>query len=240
MMTTVAALAALALAVAALGMLLARPQTTAAAESGGLVRQITVVGSGDVKVVPDTVQVQVGVQTQAPSAQAALNDNNAQMAALLNKLREAGIAPTDIQTSNVSVWPRYTGDGRTVEGYEANNSVTVKIHDITRTGELLDQVVAAGANTISGVSFTVDDPKALQQNARNAALTDARARAEAMAQSIGGSLGQVLSITENIGTPPPQPYRMEMAQTGAGTSSVPIQPGEQTITAQVQVTYELR
>lgn len=244
MVTTVAALAALVLGAVALALLLARPQATAAATAGGAVRQITVVGSGDVKVAPDTAQVQVGVQTQAASAAEALSQNNAQMEALLARLREQGIADTDIQTSYVSISPRYNYNEPTPkqEGYDANNSVTVTIRNIGQTGQLLDQVVQAGANNIGGINFTVDDPAALQTNARNAALADAKARADAMAQAVGGSVGQVLSVTENIGSVTPQLYdqRIEMAQTSGGSNAVPIQPGQQTITAQVQVTYELR
>jgi hypothetical protein len=208
------------------------------------VRQITVVGSGDVKVAPDTAQVQVGVQTQAPTAREALSQNTAQMEALLARLRESGIEDKDIQTSSVSIWPRYGNNGANttrIDGYDANNSVTVTIRNIVQTGELLDRVVEAGANNIGGISFTVDDPSALQTNARNAALADAKTRAEAMAQAVGGSVGQVLSITENIGSATPQFYdQRAMANETVAGSAVPIQPGQQTITAQVQVTYELR
>ncbi len=236
--TTVAALAALALGAAALALLLARPQATSAATVG--VRQITVVGNGEADVTPDTARVQMGVQTQAASAAEALNQNNAQMEALLARLREQGIADKDIQTSSVSIWPRYGSSSTQIDGYDANNTVTVTIRNIAQTGQLLDQVVAAGANNIGGISFTVDDPSALQTNARNAALTDARARAEAMAQAIGGTVGQVLSVTENIGQPPQLFERSMAADQATGGSAVPIQPGQQTITAQVQVTYELR
>lgn len=241
-LTTVAALAALALGVAALVLLLARPQATAAATLG--VRQITVVGNGEADVTPDMARVQIGVQTQAASAGEALSQNNANMEALLARLREQGIANQDIQTSSVSISPRYdyNGPSPTQNGYDANNTVTVTIRNIAQTGQLLDQVVQAGANNIGGINFTVDDPSALQTNARNAALTDAKTRAEAMAQAVGGTVGQVLSVTENIGQPP-QVFERAMAASGgalADTANVPIEPGQQTITAQVQVTYELR
>lgn len=241
MVTTVAALAALVLGAVALAVLLARPQATAAATTSGAVRQITVVGSGDVKIAPDTAQVLVGVRTQAPTAREALSQNNAQMEALLARLHESGIEDKDIQTSSVSIWPRYGSSDTQVDGYDANNSVTVTIHNIAQTGELLGRVVEAGANNIGGINFTVDDPSALQTNARNAALVDAKARADAMAQAVGGTVGQVLSVTENIGQPPQTFERFATATAyAADTANVPVQPGQQTITAQVQVTYELR
>lgn len=240
MLATVAAVIALALGAAALGMVLARPQPLAAATTDMAVRHITVIGTGDVNAAPDTAQVQVGVQTQADSAQEALTQNNSQMTALIDQLKQLGIAERDIQTSNVSIWPRYGMNGTRIEGYEANNTVTVKIRDITQTGELLDNVVEVGANNVSGIGFTIDDPSALETEARNAAIADARARAEAMAQAIGGAVGQVLNITESIGSVPPPMYEQRMMAADTDGGSVPVQPGEQTITAQVQVTFELR
>lgn len=237
MWTSVAAILALAFGVVALGMLLTRP---AAATNIASVRQITVVGTGEVKAAPDTAQVQVGVQTQAPSAQEALNQNNTQMTALINRLKELGIAEQDLQTSHVSVWPRYGVDSNTIDGYEAHNSVTVKIRNIAQAGELLDQVVEAGANNISGIAFTIDDPSTLETNARNAAIENARTRAQAMAEAVGGSLGQVLSITENIGSPPAPVFQERMMAADEAGGAVPVEPGEQTINAQVQVTFELR
>ena len=239
--TPVAALGALALGAVALGMLLARPQSIATAQTAAPLRQITIIGTGEVKAAPDTAQVQVGVQTQAPTAQEALSQNSQQMTALINRLKESGIAAEDMQTSSVSIWPRYDTNGTQITGYEASNSVMVKIREIARAGELLDRVVEVGANNVSGISFTIDDPSALEQNARDGAIANARQRAEAMAQTLGDSLGQVLSVTENIGqVPPPQPFYAPAAAEAAADRAVPIEPGQQTISAQVQITYELR
>jgi uncharacterized protein len=233
-----AALMALVVIAGSVVALLLRPQPLAAQTPTGA-RQITVVGQGETTGTPDTATVQLGVQTSGESAQQALGENNAQMQALIAKLKELGVAEADIQTSNVSIYPRYNNDGQGINGYDANNSVSVTIRNIRETGALLDQVVQAGANNVGGISFGVDDPSALEQQARDAAIANARQRAEAMAQTVGGGIGQVLSITENIGSAPPVPFaaRMEAADTAG---SVPIQPGEQTVTAQVQITYELR
>lgn len=233
------ALVALVIATGALVALLIRPQTIAAATSGTPVRQITVVGAGDAKGTPDTATVQLGVQTEAATSREALTANNTQMQALIAKLKEQGIADKDLQTSNVSIYPRYDNDGRNITGYQVSNMLTVTIRNVSQTGDLLDKVVDAGANNISGVSFSIADPAALEQTARDAAIANARARAEAMAKAIGGTVGQVLSITENIGSQPPVPM-MERAQMADSAGSVPIQTGEQTINAQVQVTFELQ
>lgn len=217
--------------------LLLRPQPLAAATPTGA-RQITVVGNGETTGTPDTATVQLGVQTSADSAQQALSANNTEMQALIAKLKELGVAESDIQTSNISIYPRYNPDGQGINGYDATNSVSVTIRNISQTGELLDQVVQAGANNVGGISFSVDDPSALEQQARDAAIANARQRAEAMAQAVGGSIGQVLSITENIGSAPPIPLAVGRAE--AAADAVPIQPGEQTVAAQVQITYELQ
>lgn len=237
---SVLTLVALALAVGTLATLWFRPRPTAAqaATTTTPVRQITVVGEGKTNAAPDTATVQIGVQTEAPTAREALTANNTQMAALIAKLKELGVADRDLQTSNLSIWPRYDNRGRQIEAYQVTNTVSVKIRNIADAGNLLDQVVDAGANNISGITFLIDDPSALQKSARDAAIADARQRAEAMAQAAGVTLGQVLQISETISTPPVYPMmRAEMAD---AAGSVPIQTGEQTITAQVQMTFEIR
>ncbi len=234
------AVAALVFAAGALGAVLSRPRTNAAATNATPVRQITVVGQGKTVAVPDTAVVQLGVQTLADTAREALTQNNAAAEALLAKLRELGVADRDIQTSSVNIWPQYDRDGTRVTGYQVANTVTVKIRNIEQTGALLDQVVDAGANNVSGISFTIDDPSALEQEARNQALSNARARAEAMARTTGASIGEILYITESIGMQPPVPLFEAAAAAEAADTRVPVEPGEQTVTAQVQVTFELR
>ncbi|MCU0492646.1 MAG: SIMPL domain-containing protein [Chloroflexaceae bacterium] len=232
------AIALLALA-GAFGFLFSRP---AQAQGGTFVtpRSITVVGNGDVKVQPDTAHVQIGVETSAATTTEALAQNNSQTEAIIAKLKELGIAEKDIQTSNFSINAQYNQDGREVTGYSVNNMVSVTIRDLAQAGALLDQVVQTGANRVYGISFSVNDPTALQSQARDKAMAEARARAEGLAKGANGSVGQVLTISEQIGAvqiPLPM-MRAEMAQ--AAGSPVPVQAGEQTITAQVQVTFELR
>lgn len=234
-------LATLAVAVGALIAVWSRPQSIVAATSTSPVRQITVVGKGEAKAAPDTASVQLGVQNESETARQALTDNNTQMQAMIAKIKELGVADKDIQTSNINIYPRYDDKGRDVLGYQVNNTVTVTIRNISQTGELLDKVVDAGANSVMGITFMIDQPSKLEQTAREAAINDARARAEAMAQTSNSALGQVLSITENIGASPPPVYPMAAErQMAADTAMVPVQSGEQTINAQVQITFELR
>jgi hypothetical protein len=202
-------------------------------------RQVTVVGHGEVKGRPDTATVQIGVETEAPVAKDALAKNTDQATALQAKLKELGVAEKDIQTSNFNIYPTYGTDGRQITGYHVSNSVVVTIRDLAKAGTLLDQVVQAGANSISGISFSVDDPKALLNQARDQAMQDARTRADQLAKGGSAAVGDVLVITENIGSAPPVPLRMA-APEAADSKAVPVQPGEQSFTIDVQVTFQLR
>lgn len=241
--TLIGALAgALLIAVLALGAigaaLISRPSSAQAQAVSGM-RQITVVGSGEVRVTPDTASVQIGVDTTAPTTQDALAQNTAQANAIIEKIKALGVAEKDIQTSGFNIYPTYSDDGRQVTGYTVSNQVNVTIRDLAQAGNLLDQVVQAGANRIYGVSFTVADPAATLAQARDKAVTDAKARADQLAQGSGATVGQVLVISENVGSSPVVPLPV-MERAVAADSSVPMQAGEQSYTAQVQVTYELR
>ena len=235
-----AVIAALIVGAGALGAVLARPTITQAAQTNReVVRQITVIGTGEAKATPDQATIQLGVQSEAPTAREALDANSTKMNALIEQLKQLGIAEKDIQTSNFSVSQAYSKEGTPTAGYQVNNSVAVVIRDVTRAGEMLDKVVSAGANSIYGISFGVADPKALQGTARDAAIADAKTRAEAMAKTAGGTVGRVLMISEAIGMPQPMFERGGDAMAATG-GAAPIQAGEQTISAQVQVTFELR
>lgn len=207
---------------------------------GAMVRQVTVVGEGKVYAAPDTAQIQIGVETEEKTAQEALEENNLQATEIISKLKELEIAEKDIQTSNFSIHPTYDEKGRKVRGYRVSNTVSVKIRNLSSTGELLDEVVQVGANSIYGISFSVEDPSELMDEAREKAMDDASARARQLARSGDASLGQVLVITENIGSSPEPMPRMARAEAMDGMGgAVPIESGEQTFSTRIQVTFEL-
>ena len=238
---TAGLIAALLVGAAALGGVLARPTAIQAAQAGGgVVRQITVVGTGETKAAPDQATVQIGVQSQAATSREALTDNTTKMEALIARIKELGVDAKDIQTSGFGVSPTYSDNGQTITGYQVNNTVSVTIRAIDQAGELLDQVVSAGANTVYGISFGIGDPKALESTARDAAIADAQIRAEAMAKAAGGAVGQVLSISETIGSAQPLIMRGAANEMAQADSKVPVETGEQTISAQVQITFELQ
>lgn len=215
----------------------------AAAQAGSGVpgmRQVAVVGHGEVKARPDTATVQIGVETEAATAKDALAQNNAQAQALQKKLAELGVDAKDMQTSNFSIFPTYGTDGRQVTGYRVSNTVTVTIRQLDQAGALLDQVVQAGANSIYGISFSVDDPQKLLEQARVQAVADAKARAGQLAAAGGASVGDVLVISENVSSPPVVPLAMLDRAAAEQAPSVPVQPGEQSFSVDVQATFALR
>lgn len=203
-----------------------------------VVRQVTVVGSGEVTAVPDVAEVWIGVETEAPTVQEALETNNAQVAAIIAQIQALGISETDIQTRSFRISPRYDRENRQVTGYVVCNILEVTIRNLEQAGALLDQVVQLGANRIYGINFRVENPEAVLDQARAAAMTDARRKAEQLAQLANAQLGEVLIITENIGTPP-TPVVRDAPEAAPATGAVPIEPGEQTFTVQIQVTFEL-
>lgn len=237
-----AVVALVVVAAGVLGALTARPGITQAAPAVVETRRtITVVGNGTSKAVPDTANVEVGVISEAPTASQALGDNSTKMQALVDKLKGAGIADKDIQTSNINISPIYDDKGHSVSGYRVNNTVGVKLRDIAKTSALLDKVVEAGANNIYGINFAVDEPTTLQASARANAIADARNRADAMAKAASATLGQVLSMSENIGSVTPLPMAgAAMSNAEPVKALPPIEAGEATISAQVQITYELK
>ena len=203
-------------------------------------RQVSVLGHGEVKARPDTATVQIGVDTEAASAKEALAQNSAQAQALQAKLAELKVDTKDIQTSNFSISSVYGADGRQVTGYRVSNTVTVTIRNLDSAGALLDQVVQAGANSIYGISFSVADTNALMEQARKAAMADAKVRAGQLAAAGGAALGDVLVISENVSAPPVPMPMMDRAAAAEGGAAVPVQAGEQTVSVDVQATFALR
>jgi len=204
---------------------------------------VSVTGEGHVAVAPDMATITLGVQTDGDSAKAALDANNAALSAVLDRLKAAGIEPRDIQTSGLTLGPRYdysrqNSDGtQKINGYVAANLVTVRVRAIGQVGSVLDQVVSDGANTLNGVTFGLADDGAVTDEARKAAVVDARRRAELYATAAGVKLGKPISIAEQ--TSYGQPMPMQMAGAAMKSDAVPVAAGELGITASVAITYEL-
>jgi uncharacterized protein YggE len=205
---------------------------TAASPAG-----ITVVGTGSVTTTPDTAEWSFGVQTSAETAETALAENSRAMERVVAALRDAGVARDDLQTEQVSVWPRTGDDGIAIVGYDASNTVRATIRDLDRAGAVVDAAVAAGANQVYGPSLTVSDADAQYREAVDAAFDDARARAEAIAAKAGVTLGAPLAIVESGGGMPIPYYRGAVAE--AAMADVAVEPGTQDVGASLTVTFAI-
>jgi uncharacterized protein YggE len=203
---------------------------------------ITVTGSGTVKGTPDTLSVSLSVTATASSIDDALARANKAQTAVVASLKDSGVAAADLQTSNLSIAPHHTSKGLP-SGYDVTEGVTATLHGLTKAGKSLGAAVAAGGDAVrvDGVWISIDDTDPLKGDARAAAISDARNRAEQYATAAGRHLGEVQSISEVVTTP--APYAMDRAAyampAAASIQSVPIQAGSQDVTVQVNVVYAL-
>lgn len=217
---------------------LAMPPASARADDTPSIR---VTGTGQTSAPPDTGQLSAGVVSEAPGAADAVRANTAAMGRVLAALEAAGIPKKDVQTSGFSVWPVYAENAQPsapprITGYRVSNQVTVRVAGVEKVGGVLDQLVAAGANEMGGISFSIGDPDPLLDEARKRALADARRKAELYAASAGVRLGRLLAIEEVAGGGPgPMPVAARMEASAA----VPIAPGQLELSVTTVATYAI-
>jgi uncharacterized protein YggE len=202
--------------------------------------KITVTGTGSVSAAPDMATLTLGVTTEGAEAAAAMAANSEAMAAVIARLAGLGIAERDMQTSSISLSPRWEPprEGETeprTNGFVASNMLTVEVRDLAALGGVIDAVVGDGANTLGGLVFGIADDKAATDEARRAAVSDARARAEVLAAAAGVTLGPVAEIIEGGVMGGPMFARMEMATAGAP----PVAPGEIDLQVSVTMSWEI-
>ncbi len=228
-------------ALAAAGMLAVAP--TLAQADNPPVPQLQANGTGEVMVVPDIAIVTIGVTSQAPGASAALAANSADLAKAIAAIRAAGIADKDIATAGFSIDPVYRQSDNQpsdrppeIVGYRVDNQLRVTVRDVAQSGGLLDQVVAAGANRVSGIAFDISDRKTAADQAIRAAIVDAKAKAALMADVAGLRLVRILSLNadESGGRGPIMAYDM-----AARSKAVPVMPGERSVSASAQIVWEV-
>jgi len=207
-----------------------QPQTT-----------ITLTGQGSIKQAPDVAVISVGVQVEAKTAADAMSQQATQMNGVFAAVKAAGIADRDMQTGNLSLNPvyEYPNNARPrLTGYQAANSITIKVRDLKNLGKTLDAVVKGGGNTINGISFSVDKPEQFQNDARVEAIKDAAAKAELYAKAVGYKVARIVTISEYDYSPqPPMPVMMRMQDMAA--EATPIAAGEVALTQTVNVVFEL-
>jgi len=204
-----------------------------------------VMGEGEAAVAPDLALMSLTVMREAASAREALTANNQAMAEVIAAMKSAGIKERDLQTAGIQINPRYNytnkPDGSQeaeLVAYQVTNTLSVRIRDIDKTGDILDKAVSLGVNQGGGISFTNEDPAAAVTEARKKAVANAVAKAKTLAEAAGVSIGRVLEITDQNIAPPPMPINAKAFD--AAGAAVPVQAGENSYAVQVTVTFELK
>jgi len=205
---------------------------------------IAVVGQGEAFGEPDVAIVSLGVSITNTDVGQAVARANQTMADITKALGDVGIDPKDIQTTNFNVWPQQQTDRATGEPtgdttYHVDSSLQVKVRKIDQAGQVIQKALDAGANSVNGLSFGINDPKPLESQARTAAIDDARQRAGELATALGVKLGDPIQVNESgSGVPQPRALSAEAAQ-GLGGGQVPISTGQLSVSVQVNVTFQL-
>lgn len=206
---------------------------------------ITIDGEGKVTAKPDLARIDMGVQTDGANVGDTQRLNTKKMNDIIAALKGLKIASNDIQTTNYSIYPKYdySNGKQNIVGYTVSQNVTVKVRNLDSIGDVLAKAGDLGANQVGGIQFTIDEPKALEQEARVKAIDDARKKAEDLAKQLGLTIIKVVSFSENRGgSPIPYAY-MDKAMGIGGGGAVPsptIESGSLDVTSNVSVVFEVR
>jgi hypothetical protein len=206
-------------------------------------RTVAVGGTGRAATAPDIVELRLGVAATRRTASAAQADAAAAMTAILAALRGAGVAERDLRTEGLSLQPvmDYRNDGPpALRGYELRNGVVARLRDLARLPAAIDGAIAAGATTLDGVRFDVEDRAAAEAAARDAAVADALGKAAALAAAVGASLGEVISIVEgSAALPTPFPVARGAKLMAAEAMPTPVEAGDREVVVNVEVVAAL-
>lgn len=228
------------IAVTALALVTCLPMAAAAAEQDG-VGKLTLTGEGIVAMAPDMATVTLGAVAENPEAAIAMAELRERMSEIMAQVEAAGIEERDVQTSGLSLSPRWKGDYRKseapgIETFVAASQIVLRIRDLDALGPLIDKLIADGANEFRGLQFGLQAPQPAQDDARRAAVAEARRKAELYAEAAGVTLGPILSIDEHGGV---QPRMMRAEMASMAGDSMPIAAGELEVRASVGVTWAL-
>lgn len=213
------------------------------AEEKPMERTVTVSASGNVAAEPDEATIATGVSSEAKTAREALSKNTALMKKVIAELKGQGIEPKDIQTTQFNIEPIYVypkeGQPPVLNGYRAHNMVAVKVRNLDKLGEVLDQLVSAGSNQMNGITFDVSKAETLKDEARKEAIANALRRAKLYAQAAGADVGEIVQISEDVSHSAPHPVQFSKARAMAA-ESVPVERGSVDLEARVTATWKLK
>ena len=205
-------------------------------------RQITVTGEGHVETVPDMATITLGVSHRAKEARTAMAQTSESVAQIIARLEAVGVAPRDVQTRQVTLNPVWTDPNKSgdisvrIAGFQASNTLYVRVRDLPSLGAVLEAVIEDGANEFNGLQFTVQDVDPLIVEARKLAVADAMAKAQQLAEAAGVTLGPVLTISEHGGGRPTPMAQMSMRDSAGG---VPIAGGEISLSVNVSMVFAI-
>lgn len=206
-------------------------------------RRLTTTGEGEASIKPDVALLTLTVMREAETAREGLDANNAAMKEVIAAAKELGVAGPDIQTAGVQINPRYvyttrsdgTQEGK-LAGYQVYNTVSLRVRDVAKAGQILDTSVSLGVNQGGNVAFTNDDPSATLGQARRLAVADAIAKARILTDAAGVKLGKIIEIADTANAQPPMPITAKAFATDQAT---PIEAGENSYRVQLSITFEI-
>jgi len=222
--------------------------TVALASENNPIPRILVTGQGSVDVAPDMAVLNLSVTREAETARAALDANSSAMRKVLAAMKAQGIEARDLQTSGFSIQPKYTyptakssgsREPRQIVGYTVRNSLSVRVRDISKLGQVLDKSVTLGVNEGGNITFTNADPSAAITQARIKAVKDAMAKAKTLADAAGVKTGALLEISEQTYSPRPMPMARAEMSMARSASAVPVAAGENIYKVNVNVSYAI-
>jgi len=208
---------------------------------------ISVSGTGEIWTKPDLVLIDFSVVGEKKTVIEAMAENTKKMNSVIEAIKSQGVEEKDLKTTNFSISPRYEwyekseiypAGKRVLVGYEVNQTLQVKIRDLTKIGNIIQVATKAGANQVGDLQFTIDKQDELKSQARKEAIEKAKAKAKEIAGQLGVKLVKITNFSENAIAPIPYPYFMEKAMSG-GAETPQIQTGENKIEVQVSITYEI-
>ena len=216
---------------------------------------ITVDGTGDAAAIPDVATFSFTVTETAKTVADAQSAATAKINDALKTVRASGVADKDISTDSYSINPHYEYSGgicsanycppskQTLTGYDVSETISVKVRDLSKAGDIFSSIGSAGIQSVNGLNFSIDDPSSVQAQARGKAIANAQAKAKQLASQLGVSLVRVVSFDESSGGNNPRPimYALDAkASTGAAAPAPEIPAGEQKVTDNVTITYEIK
>lgn len=201
---------------------------------------ISITGQGKVLVKPEIGQIDLAVVTEAKTVSVAQTENTSKMNKIIKAMKDLGIKEEDLKTVSYNINPRYQyKEGKSeIIGYEASQTLRVKIRDLEKVGQILEKGASLGANQVGSLEFTFDEPEKLKDEAREKAISNAKKKAEDLVKVLGVKLGKVVSFTE-ITEPVPIPFYHEAKSLGGGGETPQIQTSQNEIEARVILTYEI-